>query len=675
MASLGQAYVQIVPKAEGITGKIENLIAPGAKAGGEKGGKEGGESLIAGLKGALAKLAIGATIGAGIKTALDEGAKLQQSYGGLDTLYGDAADAAKAYATEAAKAGISANDYAEQAVSFGAGLKQAFGGDAAKAAEAANTAILDMADNAAKMGTPLESIQNAYQGFAKGNYTMLDNLKLGYGGTKEEMQRLLADAEKLTGVKYDMNNLGDVYSAIHAIQGDLGLTGVAAKEASETFSGSFGAMQAAAANFAANLALGEDISGSMETLIGTIGTFVFGNLIPMLGNIATALPPAIATAIQTAAPVIMQKLPVLLNTIGTAITTYAPMLLVKGVELINNLINGIFQSVPMLVAKAQEMLTMFLNAITTYLPVVLENGKNIVLSVAQGILDNIPVIIAGAGQMIMQLISFLSANLPTIAAKGGEFLKSMATRIISAIPSVVSALAKLIPKIAAALIKLVPVALKAAVSMIKSLAQGIRNGFSNISPAIKGLIEKITKPLSDMVGKVKDIMGKVMNKLVDTWNSIKSKAQSVWEGIKNAITTPIEKAKELVTGAVDRIKSIFPISIGKIFSGVKLPHFKISGGTPPWGIGGQGTKPTVGIEWYKRGGIATNPTIYGIGEAGAEAIVPLSNPYMTPFAKAIAAQMPAGGNNTYNITVDGARDPVLVVDELLRQLNLKVRTA
>lgn len=696
MASLGQAYVQIVPKAEGITGKIENLIAPGAKAGGEKGGKEGGESLIAGLKGALAKLAIGATIGAGIKTALDEGAKLQQSFGGIDTLYGNvtesaqaagmsvkeymelngnAADKVKQFATEAAKAGISANDYAEQAVSFGAGLKQAFGGDAAKAAEAANTAILDMADNAAKMGTPLESIQNAYQGFAKGNYTMLDNLKLGYGGTKEEMQRLLADAEKLTGVKYDMNNLGDVYSAIHAIQGDLGLTGVAAKEASETFSGSFGAMQAAAANFAANLALGEDISGSMETLIGTIGTFVFGNLIPMLGNIATALPPAIATAIQTAAPEIMQKLPVLLNTIGTAITTYAPMLLAKGVELINNLINGIFQSVPMLVAKAQEMLTMFLNAITTYLPVVLENGKNIVLSVAQGILDNIPVIIAGAGQMIMQLISFLSANLPTIAAKGGEFLKSMATRIISAIPSVVSALAKLIPKIAAALIKLVPVALKAAVSMIKSLAQGIRNGFSNISPAIKGLIEKITKPLSDMVGKVKDIMGKVMNKLVDTWNNIKSKAQSVWEGIKNAITTPIEKAKELVTGAVDRIKSIFPISMGKIFSGVKLPHFKISGGTPPWGIGGQGTKPSVGIEWYKRGGIATNPTIYGIGEAGAEAIVPLSNPYMTPFAKAIAAQMPTGGNNTYNITVDGARDPVLVVDELLRQLNLKVRTA
>ena len=674
MASLGQAYVQIVPKAEGITGKIENLIAPGAKAGGEKGGKEGGASLVAGLKGALAKLAIGATIGAGIKTALDEGAKLQQSYGGLDTLYGDAAEAAKAYATEAAKAGISANDYAEQAVSFGAGLKQAFGGDAAKAAEAANTAILDMADNAAKMGTPLENIQNAYQGFAKGNYTMLDNLKLGYGGTKSEMERLLADAQELTGVEYNIDNLGDVYDAIHAVQENLGLTGVAAKEASETFSGSFGAMQAAAANFAANLALGEDISGSMETLISTIGTFVFGNLIPMLGNIATALPSAIGKAVQTAAPIIAQKLPQLITTIGTAITTYAPMLITKGMELINGLITGIFQSIPTLVSNAQQMLSMFLNTITTYLPVVLENGKNIVLNVAQGILDNIPVIISGAGNMIMQLIGFLSANLPTIAAKGGEFLKSMATRIISAIPSVVSALAKLIPQIASALIKLVPVALKAAVNMIKSLAQGIRNGFSNISPAIKTLVQKITKPLSDMVGKVKDIMGKVMNKLVDTWNKIKGKAATLWESIKKAITKPIETAKETVSNAVSKIKGIFPISMGKIFSGIKLPHFTISGGQAPWGIGGQGTKPSVGISWYKRGGIATDPTIYGIGEAGNEAIVPLTNPYMRPFAKAVAAEMPTGGN-TFYITIDGAQNPQAVVDELIRQVNLKVRTA
>jgi len=179
MSDIGKAYVEIIPKAPGIEGKIGQLVAPGAKSAGEKGGAEAGGGMVNGMKKALAGLAIGGTIAAGIKASLDEGGKLQQSFGGLETIYGDAADAAKKYAREAQAAGISTNSYAEQAVSFGASLKQAFEGDTARAAEAANTAILDMADNAAKMGTPLESIQNAYSGFAKQNYTMLDNLKLG----------------------------------------------------------------------------------------------------------------------------------------------------------------------------------------------------------------------------------------------------------------------------------------------------------------------------------------------------------------------------------------------------------------------------------------------------------------------------------------------------------------
>lgn len=168
MANLGQAYVQIVPSAEGLAGSITKAL--GGEA--DSAGKGAGLKIV----GAIKKLIIGAGLGTALKAALDEGAKLQQSYGGLETLYGDAAGAAKEYAAAAAAAGISANSYAEQAVSFGASLKQAFGGDSTKAVEAANTAILDMADNAAKMGTPLESIQNAYQGFAKQNYTMLDNL-------------------------------------------------------------------------------------------------------------------------------------------------------------------------------------------------------------------------------------------------------------------------------------------------------------------------------------------------------------------------------------------------------------------------------------------------------------------------------------------------------------------
>ena len=260
-------------------------------------------ALISGIQ------SLGSAMKGVFSTALDEGAKLQQSFGGIDTLYKGAEDTMKQYATTAASAGISANTYAEQAVSFGASLKKALGGDAVKAAESANKAIMAMADNSAKMGTDIGSIQMAYQGFAKGNYTMLDNLKLGYGGTQQEMQRLLKDASKLEkamGKKFDINNFADVVEAIDLVQQELGVAGVAAKEAETTFSGSFSAMKASAFNFLANLSLGEDIGPSLKTLISTTSTFLLGNFVPMVGNIMRQLPHAIEVAIAEAGPKIEQ---------------------------------------------------------------------------------------------------------------------------------------------------------------------------------------------------------------------------------------------------------------------------------------------------------------------------------------------------------------------------------
>ena len=260
-------------------------------------------ALISGIQ------SLGSAMKGVFSTALDEGAKLQQSFGGIDTLYHGAEDTMKQYATTAASAGISANTYAEQAVSFGASLKKALGGDAVKAAESANKAIMAMADNSAKMGTDIGSIQMAYQGFAKGNYTMLDNLKLGYGGTQQEMQRLLKDASKLEkamGKKFDINNFADVVEAIDLVQQELGVAGVAAKEAETTFSGSFSAMKASASNFLANLSLGEDIGPSLKTLISTTSTFLLGNFVPMVGNIMRQLPHAIEVAIAEAGPKIEQ---------------------------------------------------------------------------------------------------------------------------------------------------------------------------------------------------------------------------------------------------------------------------------------------------------------------------------------------------------------------------------
>ena len=283
---IAQAYVQLIPSARGITGKIQSLLNPEASAAGQSAGQSLGSSLV----GVMTKVIAAAGIGKAFSAALNEGASLQQSLGGIETLFKGSADKVKGYANEAYKTtGLSANAYMENVTGFSASLLQSLGGDTNKAAETANMAMIDMSDNANKMGTSMESIQMAYQGFAKQNYTMLDNLKLGYGGTKQEMQRLLADAEKLTGVKYDINNLSDVYNAIHAIQENLDITGTTAKEAASTFSGSFESMKAAAQNVLGKLALGENILPSLQALAETTSTFLFDNFLPMVGNIFSGL--------------------------------------------------------------------------------------------------------------------------------------------------------------------------------------------------------------------------------------------------------------------------------------------------------------------------------------------------------------------------------------------------
>lgn len=322
MAELGSAFVNIIPKAPGIESELKKMLGDAGAGAGGPAGQKAGSSLLSTLKKTVSVAAVGKIL----KDAFSAGADLQQSFGGLDTIYGDAADAAKKYAQEAAAAGISANDYAETAVSFGASLKAAFSGDTTAAMEAANTAIMDMTDNAAKMGTPIESIQQAYQGFAKQNYTMLDNLKLGYGGTQAEMQRLLADATKLTGVKYDISNLGDVYSAIHVIQGELGLTGVAAEEATTTFSGSLGALQASWTNVMAAMTTGEGLDTAVQNLSTTAGNFITVAM-DMFGEF-------------------LANVPTLITGIGSAVIENAPQLLASAAEMIGQLAVGFLNGIP-----------------------------------------------------------------------------------------------------------------------------------------------------------------------------------------------------------------------------------------------------------------------------------------------------------------------------------------
>lgn len=302
MATLGTAYVQILPSAEGIDEKMRQAVGAPSKKAGSRAGQI--------LGGTMKKIIGGAAIGVAIKKSVEEGAKLEQSLGGVETLYKKHADvviknANKAYRT----AGLSANAYMEQSTMFAASLLQSLDGDTKKASKYADMAIRDMSDNANKFGTNITDIQNAYQGFAKQNYTMLDNLKLGYGGTKTEMERLLRDAEKLSGKKYDISNLSDVYDAIHVIQEEMGVTGTTAKESAETLSGSFASMKAAADNFLGSLALGKNVGPALSGLVKSASTFLFDNLTPAIFNIAKSLPGALFEGLKTGIPQLAQKLP------------------------------------------------------------------------------------------------------------------------------------------------------------------------------------------------------------------------------------------------------------------------------------------------------------------------------------------------------------------------------
>ena len=292
-SKIATAYVQVMPSMEGVAPKVESYF-------GGVGGNAAGK--FAGAFGTALKVGIGAAaagVGLVLKESLGEGAALQQSLGGINTLFKDNAEGVIAAANDAYRtAGMSANEYMETVTGFSASLIKSLEGDTKAAASVADMALVDMSDNVNKMGTDMELLQNAYQGFAKANYTMLDNLKLGYGGTKTEMERLLADAQALTGVEYDISNLADVYTAIHVIQEELGIAGATADEASTTLTGSFNAMKAAAQNVLGNLALGQPMEASLQALKDTTHTFLTGNLMPMVGTVLDGLPGLIEDGVR-----------------------------------------------------------------------------------------------------------------------------------------------------------------------------------------------------------------------------------------------------------------------------------------------------------------------------------------------------------------------------------------
>ena len=563
---LATAYVQIVPSAKGIKGSITKELGGECQSAGTESGATFGASMVSKIKGVIAAAGLGAVL----KATMDAGADIQQSFGGLDTIYGDASEAAKNYAKEAAKVGISANEYAEQAVSFGASLKMAFGGDTTKAVEAANTAILDMTDNAAKMGTPIESIQTAYQGFAKQNYTMLDNLKLGYGGTKQEMERLLKDAQKISGVKYDMSNLGDVYDAIHVIQGELGLTGVAAEEAASTFSGSMGAMKASLTNVMAAIATGENIYEPLQELFGNVKTFVFKNLVPMLKDIIGSLPQLIANLISEA------------GTTLSELAANADEFVDFGVQLIFRLIDGIAQTSGDLVrgiwdickalfeafvnydwaGAAAEFIqslrgsimesanSMFgdydvgiidglISGITANLPRLLEQGVSFITTVANGILSALPDLISMAGDVIIKFANGILDNLPTILESGMTLLMNLVQGITDNLPAIASSAVEVIGKLLVTIAEHLPEIIEMGFRLLGQLASGIIKALPKIGEAIITVWKKIFEIWRNI-----DWLELGKNVILGIAKGVENYKSQLWQAIKDACKGALKSAKD-----------------------------------------------------------------------------------------------------------------------------------
>ena len=463
---LAKAYVQIIPTTKGIKGKLREELEPEANQSGDEAGKSAGLSFVKKLVGVVAAAKVGQTIFNGIKASVQAGAALEQSIGGIETLFKESSDKMIQYANNAFKTcGLSANDYMETTTSFAASMLTSVGGNTQKAAELSNKAVVAMSDNANKMGTDMRDIQNAYQGFAKQNYTMLDNLKLGYGGTKTEMERLLKDADALNAKQgvithYSIDSFADITEAIQVVQSNLGITGTTALEAASTLSGSFGSMQAAWTNFIAQLSVGNQgqVNQAMKDLASSAATFLFQNLIPAVGNIFLQLPGAIGTFITTAAPLLLENGKALISNIvqgwqqnkgqwkdavneflDNAITWVEqslPEILQEGISAVDNFISGWGSGDGHMMETVGQLIGKILVVIAKAVPRIVAAGILITGKLAIGFVQNIPYFLTQIGRLLGQVVSTIASNFPKLLSSGGTMLLKIITGFIGKIASI-----------------------------------------------------------------------------------------------------------------------------------------------------------------------------------------------------------------------------------------------
>lgn len=615
---LGKAFVQIVPSAKGIKGATAKLMSGEAKDAGEKSGL----SIASGIKKAIAV----AGIGMALKKSLDLGGELQQNLGGTEAVFGKHADTLQAKAKEAYKnMGLSASDYMATANKMGS-LFQGSGVSQVKSLDMTEKAMQRAADVASVMGLDTTMAMESIAGAAKGNFTMMDNLGVAMNATTLKAYALEQ------GINFDWNTADNAQKAELAMQMFMDRTsqyeGNFARESEETFSGSIGAMKAAAEDLMGNLMLGQNVDESMGALVESASTFLFQNLIPSVGNIFKSLPSAAATFLKTGIPELVSSGGELINGIVTGAAEKIPELIEKAPEMINQIKEYIATKGPELLAQGQSLISQFGEGIASKGPDLLAKGGEIVVNIANGIWESIPSILSKAGEMLTGLVSYISENLPTFAKKGGEILKNLVTGFIQNLPSIIGAVAKFGLTLVKNILKLAGSLIKSGAELIGSLVKGLGGGALKL---VSGAAEKI----------------------------------------KGALMKPIEKGKELIKGIVDKIKGFFNFHIN--LPHVKLPHFSV---TPPgWKLSDllEGKLPKLGISWYKKAMnqpmMFQDATLFGAGEAGDEVIYGRQN--LMKDIKEATGERPI--TNIFNITVDGAEDPVEWTNQFVRQFKMDMR--
>lgn len=500
------------------------------------------------------------------KEVISAYADYEQLVGGVETLFKDSSGKVMEYATDAYKtAGLSANEYMETVTGFSASLISSLGGDTEKAAEYANMAITDMSDNANKMGSDMASIQNAYSGFAKQNYTMLDNLKLGYGGTKEEMQRLLEDAEKLSGVKYDISSYSDIIDAIHVIQTEMGITGTTAKEAEATISGSIGMLKSSFQNLITGLGDADaDIDKLCDNVVNSFNSVV-KNITPVVRNLAKTVPNALEGILDAIAPLLPELLEMgvgLFEALLSGFTSVLPELMNTAASLVTTLVQGITEALPELI---ESLVTTLLDAI----PQIIETGVELLTALVENLPEIITTICEVLPQIIESTITTLLDHLPEIVEAGVKLLTALITNLPQIILTIVQALPQIITAVINALVNNIPKIIETGVKLLTALITNLPQIIAEIVRAMPQIITGIVNALGEGVSQVAEVGANLVRGLWDgiqslagwLWDKVSGWISSIWDGITDffGIHSPStqmawagEMLVEGLAGAVDK---------------------------------------------------------------------------------------------------------------------------